>query len=334
MTDSEATIPEDVRQLAETSEETLRWIERLADRSVDARPEVVDKIRQDYEVRLRSSDTRLATHRPLLIEFVSERTAVLASLRAEMGVHAADLEEIELRHGVGELDDAELRVRRAPIEREMSELGAHIEREKEVIEMLSGVIERTGAPVAEPESAPEPEPAPDPDPEPEPEPAPDPEPEPDSASEPEPEPAPDPEPASVWELDPELTPEPEPTPDPEPSAEFEPSSEIESTPEIEPTPEMEFTPEDAASEDAETGDARIEDVEPEDVEPDDVEPDDVAPEDGETEDVGAEDAASDEAERRFADELDFLESLSFGETGFDAVSAMLDEEEGSEDDSD
>lgn len=351
MTDPEAKIPDDVREWAETSEEILRWIERLTDRSLEARPEVVDKIRRDYQVRLRSSDTQLAAHRPLLIEIVSERTAVLASLRAEMGVHAADLEEIELRHGVGEIDEAALRVRRAPIEREMGELGTRIEREKEVIEMLSGVIERTAAPDTEAESALEPEPAPEPelapgpvpapepepdpepdpeavwepepepepesvwepepepDPEPvwEPEPEPDPEPDPDPAWEPdpEPEPAPDPEPESVWEPDPEPTPGPEsaPDPDPEPAAEFEPSTEMEPATDTEPTPE------DAVAEEAETRDTRIEDVETED------------------------DAAT-----RFADELDFLESLSLGETGFDAVSVMLDEEEGtekgSEDDSD
>ncbi len=50
-------------------------------------------------------------------------------------------------------------------------------------------------------------------------------------------------------------------------------------------------------------------------------------EEEETEDVGREDPGP-----RFADELDFLESLSLGETGpFDAVSAMLDEEESASD---
>ena len=238
MTDPDSAVPQEVRRLAEASEEILRWIERLKDRALEARPEVVERIRRDYQVRLRSADTRLAAQRPLLVEIVSEREALQESLRAEMGAHASHLEEIELRHEVGEFSEAELKARRAPIERELADLGMRIEREKEMIAMLSGVIERTTAPEAEPAIDTEP----------------------------------------VIEAEAEV----------HAAAEVDRASEVD--------PELEVDPEAVADED-----------------------------EGEP----PSDAAG--AGSEFADELDFLESLSLGETGpFDAVSAMLDEEERSD----
>ena len=265
MTDSDSAIPEEVRRLAEASEAILRWIERLSDHALEARPEVVERLRRDYQLRLQSSDTRLAAQRPLLLELLSEREAVLAALRDDLAGQAADLEEIELRREVGELDEAELRTRRAPVEREMSDLGARIEREKGVVEMLAGVLERTAPPAGEPAVVPPT--------------------------------APDAEPFVVSEP----APPPEPYPSPEPVTEF-------STEEETPAPDPEPAPDVAPA--MEIVAAAV--PEPDEV---DAEPDEP-------------DAGTEGADRGFADELDFLESLSLGEAGpFDAVSAMLDEEE-------
>ena len=312
MTDSGSAIPEEVRRLAEASEEILRWIERLSDHTLEARPEVVERIRRDYRLRLQSSDTRLAAQRPLLLELVSEREAVLAALRDDLAGQAAVLEEIELRREVGELDEAELRARRGPVERDMSDLGARIEQEKEVVEMLAGVLERTAPPAGEPAVVPPTVPHTEPF----------------VVSEP----APPPEPAPL----------PEPYPPPEPVAEFSTEEEV-PAPDPEPAPDVEPAMEIVAAAVPEPDEVDAEPDEPERAEPEIVEPDVVSAEDAHTdagEDEGAEhtgvddagsedeDAGAEGADRGFADELDFLESLSLGEAGpFDAVSAMLDEEE-------
>ena len=315
MTDSGSAIPEEVRRLAEASEAILRWIERLSDHALEARPEVVERIRRDYQLRLQSSDTRLAAQRPLLLELVSEREAVLAALRDDLAGQAADLEELELRREVGELDEAELRARRAPVEREMSDLGARIEQEKGVVEMLAGVLERTapsaGAPAVVPPTAPAAEPFVVSDPAPLPDPAPPPE------SAPPPEPYPSPEPVTEFSTEEET-----PAPDPEPAPDVAPAMEIVAAA----VPE----PDEVGAEHTEPDVAEADVVEAEIVEPDIVSAEDAGSDEEGSEDVGAgdEDAGTEGADRGFADELDFLESLSLGEAGpFDAVSAMLDEEE-------
>ena len=314
MTDSDPAIPEEVRRLAEASEEILRWIVRLSDHTPEARPEVVERIRRDYELRLRSSDTRLAAQRPLLIEIVSERKVVLAALRDDLAGQAADLEELELRRDVGEFDGAELRARRAPVERNMSDLGARIEREKEMIEMFSGALERTAPSAAEPAAA-----APS-----------------DSVA-----PVVAGEEADAAEEEPPVVREEPPATEPElPTDEDEapavddavaapdPDAVLEGDPAPRIEPAMDIVPEPVPQEeDVPAVPAAAAAAEPDDAEADTVS-EDVGTEDAGTEDAETEGAGGGFADEGFADELEFLESLSLGETGpFDAVSAMLDEEE-------
>ncbi|WP_419162163.1 hypothetical protein [Candidatus Palauibacter sp.] len=144
MTDPDASIPREIRRLVEESQEILGWLDRLADLARDTRPEIVARIRRDYDGRLHAADERLAGHRPRLVEIVAEREDGLGALRHEMGARAADLEEIGLRHEIGEFDESELKARRAPVERALATLEAHIEREKETIATLTGVIKRLG----------------------------------------------------------------------------------------------------------------------------------------------------------------------------------------------
>ncbi len=145
MGNSDSVIPSQVRELIKESQKIDGWVTRLADHASDAREEVVDKVRQDYLVRLQAVNGQLAEHRVSLAETLEARRSEVESLRADRDEHAAELEEAKLRHAVGEYGDSEWKKRRVDVEQTLEDLDGLLGLEEESVSQLTDIIGRIGS---------------------------------------------------------------------------------------------------------------------------------------------------------------------------------------------
>ena len=148
-----------VHDLIRQREQLRTWIAKLDEVKSDAPSRVAERVRADYEDRLRRVNEDLTGH-------VEEIERNLESLRADLAVAeeraalAADaLEETRLRHMIGELDDEAWDEARPALEGDLSEADGAVERARAEVEQLSALAaDIVGAPEPEPEIEPEPEP--------------------------------------------------------------------------------------------------------------------------------------------------------------------------------
>lgn len=141
---TESVVPAEVRELIVESQTIQGWIARLASHADDARPEVFERVRDDYQGRLDSVNGKLARHRTDLVERLDGRRSEVEALRSDRDSHAAELEEARLRHAVGEYSDKRWDERRGGIEESLGELDALLEVEEGAVAELSGIIASIG----------------------------------------------------------------------------------------------------------------------------------------------------------------------------------------------
>ena len=303
-------IPEAIQALLEKRGTFQDWLSRLDQLGSDFRPEVAEKVRSDYEGRLTAVEGELEGHRTELESALAERAEAVDQIASRHDARAAELEETQLRHAVGEFDDAEWEKRRGEQQALIDELEADLTTQRSAVESLRTVLgELTGAAGAAAAGA---------------------------AAE------------IVEEAEPpipeELVAAEDEWPEPEPEVEVaEPEGEASNDRDAWMTQPLDDVAEDVATAELveadvvelEFADAEFVDAEVVDAEVvDDAVEAEVEPAE---EEAGAEEPEADTAEAaadqgdpgEFMDELEFLESLSLDDAeNFDAVSAMLDEEEG------
>ena len=103
----EPVIPKEIVRLLDRRATLGGWLAKLNELRGTVRPEVYEKVRGDYEERLRAQETELAAHRSDMEAALAERRARVLQLEADRDERAAELEEAELRFAVGELTEAE-----------------------------------------------------------------------------------------------------------------------------------------------------------------------------------------------------------------------------------
>ncbi len=133
-------IPDVIRDLLEQRSRYQEWLEKLDDVGGKYRPEVADRVREDYRSRLRSVEKELHAHRSELETSLEEHRGRLEELSRRHEEHTARLEEAELRYQVGEFEQAEWDERRAEAERALGEIGAGLETERAAVGELEGVL--------------------------------------------------------------------------------------------------------------------------------------------------------------------------------------------------
>ena len=294
-------IPEAIRELLEQRGTYQGWLTRLDELGNEFRPEVAEKVRGDYASRLATVETELEGHRTELETALSDRTDAVEKVAGEHDARSAELEETQLRHVVGEFDDEEWERRRSEHQVGIDELEADLTTQRSAVESLQSVLnELTGAAavVAVSETV-------------------------------------DLEPPVPAELDATAADLPEPAEEAEGEAsEVELADDVAMAELVEPeVVERDFA--DAEYVEAEVVDNEVPDIEESEPEAEASEEESVEVE--ESADVDAAEGESepestvDESEpEEFMDELEFLESLSLDDAdNFDAVSAMLDEDEDS-----
>ncbi len=139
-------IPEAIRELLEQRGTYQGWLTRLDELGDEFRPEVAEKVRGDYAGRLATVETALEGHRTELETALADRTAAVEKVAGEHDARSAELEETQLRHVVGEFDDDEWERRRAEHQVGIDELEAELTTQRSAVESLQTVLnELTGA---------------------------------------------------------------------------------------------------------------------------------------------------------------------------------------------
>lgn len=138
-------VPEVVIELIEQSETIQGWMGRLGDHAGDARPEVLERVKKDYRGRLEGVAGELAEHRPDLAQSLDDRQGAVVSLRSDRDRHVAELEEVGLRHSVGEFSKPQWDSHRTKIEGWLDDVDAKLEIEEGAVSELTTALERIDA---------------------------------------------------------------------------------------------------------------------------------------------------------------------------------------------
>ena len=139
-------IPEAIRSLLEQRAQYMEWLAKLDDLGGQYRPEVARRVRGDYQERLTGVEDELHGHQAELESSLAERQSRLGELEQRHDACAAELEEIELRHQVGEFDDSEWEDRKSEREQELRGIVEELEIERDAVEELGSVLVQVTAP--------------------------------------------------------------------------------------------------------------------------------------------------------------------------------------------
>ncbi|MDX1394049.1 MAG: hypothetical protein R3195_06655 [Gemmatimonadota bacterium] len=286
-------VPSEVSDLISESRMIQGWLDRLAEHRDDADPQVFARVETDYRGRLDKVTAKLVQHRSELVSSLEERQSEVDSLRADRQKQAGHLEEARLRHAVGEFSDKQWAEASEEIESSLSDLDELLELEEGAVGELAGIIESIGEGGALP-PAPEASAAADPE---------------GTGA-----PAKPPEPKQTVGAGAEAAPS---------KAGAAPANDAGTEATIGDRAERDDAP--AVRAGSVDGDGGAQAPEDDDIT---VEADDDGPTAVVTETRTTEEGDEDDSGGEYLDELEFLESLSLDESErFDAVSAMLDDDE-------
>jgi hypothetical protein len=143
----EPVIPKEIVRLLDRRATLGGWLAKLNELRGTVRPEVYEKVRGDYEERLRAQETELAAHRSDMEAALAERRARVLQLEAARDERAAELEEAELRFAVGEFKEGEYEKRKEQHDRTLAQLDAELEADRAALAKLDevvGVLSRLG----------------------------------------------------------------------------------------------------------------------------------------------------------------------------------------------
>ena len=112
-----ATVPDLIR----LREQLTGWIARLDEVGPQASSRVAERVRADYADRLRRVNEDLAAHRGEIEADLARFRAALAEAEELRGRAADELDELSLRHLIGELDESAWDEARPPLERRVAD---------------------------------------------------------------------------------------------------------------------------------------------------------------------------------------------------------------------
>jgi len=134
-------VPTVVRELISKSHEIQGWLVKLVDHADEAYLDVFERVKKDYTDRLKGVAEELTTHRSDLVSDLEARRGTVKSLRADHESHTADMEEVRLRHVVGELSEEEWESRNTTIESARNEVDSVLAVEEDAVAELATVVD-------------------------------------------------------------------------------------------------------------------------------------------------------------------------------------------------
>lgn len=142
-----------VPDLIRLREQLTGWIAKLDEVGPQASSRVAERVRADYAERLRRVNEDLAAHRGEIEADLARFRAALAEAEELRGRAADELDELSLRHLIGELDEAQWNEARPGLERRVSDADDAVTRargEVEHLQQLADDIAGASATAAEP----------------------------------------------------------------------------------------------------------------------------------------------------------------------------------------
>jgi hypothetical protein len=142
-----------VPDLIRMREQLTGWIAKLDEVGSQASSRVAERVRADYVERLRRVNEDLAAHRGEIEADLARFRAALADAEELRGRAGDELDELSLRHLIGELDEAAWNEARPDLERRVSDADEAVARaraEVEHLQHLADDIAGASAAVAEP----------------------------------------------------------------------------------------------------------------------------------------------------------------------------------------
>lgn len=137
-------VPAEVSDLISESQTIQGWMDRLAGHQNEADPAVFDRVRTDYQGRLDKVTAKLVQHRSKLVASLESRQKEVDSLQADRDTQAGHLEEARLRHAVGEFSDSQWDEARGNIEGSLSEVDELLGMEAGAVSELAAIIDSIG----------------------------------------------------------------------------------------------------------------------------------------------------------------------------------------------
>ena len=137
---SQEVIPKEITELLEHRATLAKWLAKLEELSGTVRPEVYDRVRGDYEARLRSQETELTAHRSEMETALEEHKTRVTVLESDRDDRAAELEEAQLRFAVGEFKEAEFRKHKSEHEERLASLDAELKSDQDALTKLEEVV--------------------------------------------------------------------------------------------------------------------------------------------------------------------------------------------------
>ena len=139
-------IPDAIRTLLERRAQYMEWLAKLDDLGGKYRPEVAKRVRADYRTRLTGVEDELHGHKEELEASLRQRKQQLSEFMQRHEVCAAELEEAELRHQVGEFSEGEWENRKEAHERELADVAGALDVEREAVAELGAVLLQVTSP--------------------------------------------------------------------------------------------------------------------------------------------------------------------------------------------
>lgn len=146
--------PSAVETLTRRRAQLQDWLGRLGEVGSGVPGHVTERVRRDYEDRLRAVTQELGEHRDALTAELDDRRAELEDADARRTAAADDLEEARLRHLIGELEAGEWDARRPELESALATAETQATGIRTEVERLDALLR--DMPGAAPEPQPEP----------------------------------------------------------------------------------------------------------------------------------------------------------------------------------
>ncbi|MEX2570914.1 MAG: hypothetical protein WD737_06385 [Gemmatimonadota bacterium] len=133
----------EVRELIARRAKIQQWLQRLDAQRGTVSANVLERVRGDYEQRLRETVEALTAHRASLDDEIERATKRLAEATQAASDASEALEEVRLRHAIGELADDEWKLEEAALQADVDSAQgdedtarADVERVEEVLSQL------------------------------------------------------------------------------------------------------------------------------------------------------------------------------------------------------
>lgn len=139
-------VSREVAALIQQREQYRAFLVRLEERADAANPRAYERVRKDYEAKLRAISEQLVKHVAAVRKALEDAEAAVTDLEVRRDAKAEEVEEARLRHSVGEYgDDKEWKAVERKVAKELRDLESAVERQNRSVINLTEILEQIEA---------------------------------------------------------------------------------------------------------------------------------------------------------------------------------------------